>query len=69
MNKVKKQQYFSELYVTQAFLCPLSWNFPTTRSGDSCLMRHPSVLIVILDGFQSKLWIFFLNNVPYTLYS
>ena len=27
-----KNEYFFELYITQAFFCPLSWIFTTTRS-------------------------------------
>ena len=31
-----KNKYLFELYITQAVFLPLSWNFTTTRSGDSC---------------------------------
>ena len=31
-----KNEYIFELYITQASFCPVSWNFTTTRSGDSC---------------------------------
>ena len=33
MNKIKTE-YIFELYITQAFFCPMSQNFNTTRSGD-----------------------------------
>ena len=29
--------------MSQAFFCPLKYNFSTTRSGDSSLVGHPSV--------------------------
>ena len=38
-----KNEYFFELSITQAFFCPFSWNFTTTRSGDSCFLGHPNV--------------------------
>ena len=40
---LKLNKYFFELYITQAFFCPLSQNINTTRSGDSCLVGHPNV--------------------------
>ena len=38
-----KNKYFFELYMAQAFFCPMSQNFNTTRSGDSSLVGHPNV--------------------------
>ena len=38
-----KNEYIFELYITQAFFCPLSQNYSTTRSGDSCFVGHPNV--------------------------
>ena len=53
MNKINKQIFF-ELYITQAFFCPLSQNFSTTRSGDSCLMKHPNLHIYIYNTYTYK---------------
>ena len=38
-----KNDYIFELYITQAFFCPRSWNFTTTRSRDFRLVGHPNV--------------------------
>ena len=57
-----KNEYIFELYITQALFCPLSQNFNTTRSWDSCLVGHPNV------HKSSHLLTSVVYKVPYTPY-
>ena len=51
MNKIKKRIIF-ELYITQAFFCPLSQNLNITRSRDSCLVEHPNVQCICKGNYS-----------------
>ena len=55
----KKNIYIFALYITQAFFCPLSWNFSTTRSG-AFFLGHPSVHTINTPKIKKKI---FLQNL------
>ena len=52
-QNLNKNIYIFALYITQAFFCPLSWNFSTTRSG-AVFLGHPSVHTINTPKIKKK---------------